>query len=135
MAELKTKVNDASIEQFINKIADEEKRSDSRVLVKMMKQITKQPPKIWGPSIVGFGSYHYKYASGREGDMCLIGFSPRKEALTLYGIGGLKRLAPLLKKLGKHKTGKGCLYIKTLNDVDLKVLEGLFSKSFAQAGR
>jgi hypothetical protein len=135
MAELKTKQTKSSVEQFLNKVADEKRRKDCAALIKLMKRVTKQPPKMWGSSIVGFGSYHYKYASGHEGDTCMIGFSPRKDALTLYlMLGGLDRLAPLLKRLGKHKTGKGCLYIKTLDDVDLKVLEEIIRKSFASAG-
>lgn len=100
-----------------------------------MKRVTRQAPKMWGSSIVGFGSYHYKYASGHEGDMCLTGFSPRKEALTLYLSLGSGSYGELLQKLGKHKTGKGCLYIKNLEDVDLKVLEELVKKSVAHAGR
>ncbi len=135
MAELKTKETKANVEQLLNKIADEKKRKDCFALVKIMKQVTKQPPKMWGPSIIGFGRYHYKYASGHEGDMCLIGFSPRKEALTLYLMLGAGKHGDLMKKLGKHKTGKGCLYIKTLDDVNLKVLEQIISKSFALAGR
>ncbi len=136
MTELKTKETKASVKQFLNKVADDKRRRDCVALVKIMKRVTRQPPKMWGSSIIGFGSYHYKYASGHEGDTCLTGFSPRKDALSLYlMLGELERLAPLLKKLGKHKTGKGCLYIKTLDDVDLKVLEEIIKKSVARAGR
>ncbi len=136
MAELKTKQTKASVKQFLNKVADDKRRRDCVALVKIMERVTRQPPKRWGSSIIGFGSYRDKYASGHEGDTCLTGFSPRKDALSLYlMLGGLERLAPLLKKLGKHKTGKGCLCIKTLDDVDLKVLEEIIKKSVARAGR
>ena len=94
-----------------------------------MKQITKEEPIMWGPSIVGFGSYHYKYESGREGDMCITGFSPRKQNLTIYILPGFKRYSELMKKLGKHKTGSSCLYINKLEDVDLKVLKQLITES------
>lgn len=135
MKELKTKETKASVDQFIKKITDEKRRRDCVTIVKLMNRVTKQPPKMWGSSIVGFGSYHYQYASGHEGDMCLTGFSPRKEALTLYLSLGSGGYGELLQKLGKHKTGKGCLYIKNLEDVDLKVLEELIKKSVAHAGR
>jgi len=95
-----------------------------------MKKITKEEPKMWGPSIVGFGKYHYKYASGHEGDMCMSGFSPRKEALTIYILPGFEKNKSLMKKLGKYKTSKSCLYIKRLDDVDTKVLENLIVSSF-----
>ena len=94
-----------------------------------MKKITKEEPKMWGPSIIGFGSYHYKYASGREGDFFLTGFSPRKQSLTLYIISGFKRYDELMKKLGKHKTGSSCLYINKLEDIDMKVLKELITES------
>jgi len=129
MAELKTKVNDASVTAFLNKIEDEEKRKDSFEILKIMTQVTKEEPKMWGSSIVGFGSYHYKGASGREGDWLLTGFSPRKQNLTLYLMGGFNTHTDLLKKLGKHKTSVGCLYIKKLEDVDVKVLKELIKKS------
>lgn len=123
MAELKTKATDASVTKFINGITDETKRTDCFKLVEIMREITKADPKMWGPSIVGFGSYHYKYASGHEGDSCITGFSPRKEALTLYVMAGLHEQAELLKTLGKHKAGRGCLYIKKLEDVHLPTLK------------
>ena len=129
MAELKTKVSKASVEKFLNSIKDEQKRQDSFKILEMMKKITKEDPKMWGPSIVGFGSYHYKYASGHEGDMCIAGFSPRKEALTIYILPGFEKYDSLMKKLGKYKTGKSCLYIKKLADVDIKVLKELISES------
>ena len=133
MAELKTKVNDASVTAFLNKIEDEEKRKDSFEILKIMTQVTKEEPKMWGSSIVGFGSYHYKGASGREGDWLLTGFSPRKQNLTLYLMGGFNTHTDLLKKLGKHKTSVGCLYIKKLEDVDVKVLKELIKKSVKAA--
>lgn len=129
-AELKTKVNEASVTDFLNSVDDEQKRSDCLELLKMMKQITKEEPRMWGSSIVGFGSYHYKGKSGREGDWMLTGFSPRKQNLTLYLMGGFDTHAALLKKLGKFKTSVGCLYIKTLDDVDKKVLKELVQASF-----
>jgi len=128
-AELKTKVNDASVTKFLNSVADEQKRNDCFEILKMMKQITNEEPKMWGSSIIGFGSYHYKGKSGREGDWMLTGFSPRKQNLTLYLTGGFDTHAALLKKLGKFTTSVGCLYIKTLNDVDKKVLKELLQES------
>ena len=129
MAELKTRKTNASVKKFLDGIADEGKRRDSRVVVDLMKEITKEKPKMWGPSIVGFGDAHYKYESGREGDWFLTGFSPRKQSLTLYITSGFSRYEALLKKLGRFTTGKSCLYIKTLEDVDLKTLRQLISQS------
>lgn len=128
-AELKTKVNEASVEDFLNTISDEQIRSDCFEIAKLMQQVTKAEPKMWGSSIVGFGSYHYKGASGREGDWMLVGFSPRKQNLTLYIMAGFERYDELMKKLGKFSTGKSCLYIKKLADVDKKVLKELVSES------
>jgi len=128
-AELKTKVNDASVTKFLNSVADEQKRDDCFEILKMMQQVTKAEPKMWGSSIVGFGSYHYKGKSGREGDWMLTGFSPRKQNLTLYLMGGFDTHADLLNKLGKFTTSVGCLYIKTLDDVDKKVLKELVQAS------
>lgn len=128
-AELKTKVNKASVEGFLNKVKDEAIRNDCFEILKIMKQVTKEEPKMWGSSIVGFGSYHYKGKSGREGDWMLTGFSPRKQNLTLYLMGGFDEQKDLLKKLGKHKTSVGCLYIKKLGDVDKKVLKTLVTAS------
>jgi hypothetical protein len=127
--ELKTKVNDASVEGFLNSVTDEQKRQDCFEILRLMEQVTKEEPKMWGSSIVGFGSYHYKSASGREGDWLLTGFSPRKENLTLYIMGGFDLHQELLKKLGKHKTSVGCLYIKKLGDVDKEVLKELVAES------
>jgi hypothetical protein len=128
-AEVKTRVNEASVEDFLNSVADEQARKDSFEVLEMMKQVTKEEPKMWGASIVGFGSYHYKGASGREGDWFLTGFSPRKQNFTLYLNHGFDVHEDLLKKLGKYKTGMGCLYVKKLADVDKKVLEELVSES------
>ena len=127
--ELKTKVNDASVTKFLEGVTDEQKRNDAFEMLKLMKQVTKEEPKMWGASIVGFGSYHYKGASGREGDWFLTGFSPRKQALTVYLNHGFDAHKDLLKKLGKYKTGMGCLYINKLDDVDRKVLKELVTAS------
>ena len=129
MAENKTTPNDQDVEQFLNSIADEQKRKDSFTLLELMKQVTGMEPRMWGSSIVGFGSYHYKYESGREGDAILAGFSPRKQNLTLYHMGSFEQSNDLLKRLGKHTTGKGCLYIKRLDDVDLPTLKRLIEES------
>src|SRR5262245_3253793 len=129
MAELKTKKTEASVEDFLNKIRDKDVRQDCFEIVKIMKQATRSDPKMWGPSIVGFGSRHLKYASGRELDWMVIGFSPRKANITLYMPGGLEKQTALLNKLGKYSTGKGCLYIKKLKDVDTKVLKDLVNES------
>jgi hypothetical protein len=132
MAENKTKATKVSVAAFIDAIQDEARRSDAKALVKLMQKAAGEKPKMWGPSIVGFGSYHYVYDSGREGDMPLIAFSPRKAATVLYGLGGSKALLP---KLGKHTTGKGCVYIKKLADVDQKVLETIVAKAVAGRAR
>jgi hypothetical protein len=123
-AELKTKATGASVEAFLGTV-DESRRADCRELVRVLKRATKAEPKMWGPSIVGFGDYHYKYESGRENDWFLAGFSPRKRELTVYLMAGVKREPALMKKLGKHRVGGGCLYIKQLSDIDKKVLEEL----------
>jgi hypothetical protein len=129
MAELKTKQNEQSVEKFLKGIADKQMREDCFTILEIMKQVTKSEPKMWGSSIVGFGTYHYKYESGREGDWFLTGFSPRKQNLTLYIMGGFARYDELMKQLGKHKTGKSCLYIKYLADVDLPTLKKLIQES------
>ena len=125
MAELKTKVTDQTVDVFLSKIESETVRDDCKALVKIMKKVTGKPPRMWGPSIVGFDQYHYKYDSGHEGDMCVVGFSPRKANLSLYVSLGAPGQEALLKKLGKHKAAKGCLYVKKLDDVDLDVLESI----------
>ena len=127
--ELKTKVNDASVTKFLESVADEGKRKEAFEILKLMKQATREEPKMWGTSIIGFGSYHYKGAGGREGNWMLTGFSPRKQALTVYLNHGFDAHTDLLKKLGKHTTGMGCLYIKKLDDVDRKVLKKLVTAS------
>lgn len=129
MAEPKTKPTDQSVEDFLNAISNEQKRADAFAILKLMKQVTRAEPQMWGSSIVGFGRYHYKYASGHEGDAPLAGFSPRKQNLTLYLMLGIDDYSDLLKKLGKHKTGKGCLYINKLTDVDLPTLKELVKRS------
>ena len=125
MAENKTKATKVSVTAFINSIDDKQKRADVRKVAAMMRKATGKRAKMWGSSIVGYGTYHYKYESGREGDFMVSGFSPRKQALTVYIMAGFKEFEALMKKLGKYKTGKSCLYIKRLSDVDEKVLERL----------
>ena len=127
MAELKTRVTRASVEKFLEGIKDEKKRQDCYQLLKIMKKANQAEPKMWGTSIIGFGDYHYVYKSGREGDWFITGFSPRVQNLTLYMMGGFDSDA--LKRLGKYKTGKGCLYINKLEDVDIRVLNELITKS------
>ena len=132
MAELKTKKTAVSVEVFLNAVADEKQRADAFVLVAMMKELTGEKPVMWGPTMVGFGDYHYVYASGHEADTFLTGFSPRKGNLVLYFMPGLERFASLLQKLGKHKATKGCLYIKKLADVDLAVLREMIAAALAK---
>ena len=127
MAELKTRLTKASVDKFLEGIKDEKKRQDCFEILKIMKKATKSEPKMWGTSIIGFGDYHYVYESGRGGDWFITGFSPRVQSLTLYMIGGFDRQT--LKKLGKYKMGKGCLYISKLEDVDVKILNDLITKS------
>ena len=126
-AELKTKETKASAEDFIAQ-QPEAVAADCRAIAKLMKKATGEEPRMWGPAIVGFGRYHYQGASGREGEWMITGFSPRKANLSLYILSGLDKETALLKKLGKHTTGKGCLYIKKLADVDVKLLEELIVK-------
>lgn len=129
MAQNKTTPNEQSVEQFLNAIEDERKRKDSFTILELMKQVTELEPTMWGSSIIGFGNHHYKYESGREGDTLVIGFSPRKQNLTLY-LGSFEQKADLLKQLGKHTLGKGCLYIKRLDDVDLPTLKSMIEESY-----
>jgi hypothetical protein len=131
MADNKTKPTKISVSAFIDALTDETRRADAKALVKLIQSATGEKPKMWGPSIIGFGSYHYTYESGREGDMPLAGFSPRKAATVVYGMTGFSESEALLAKLGKHTTGGGCLYIKKLTDVDQKVLETLVLTSVA----
>ena len=130
MAELKTKETKLSVAKFLSKVDDEQKRKDSKQILGLFKQVTKEVPKMWGDSMVGFGRFHYKSDSGREGDWFITGFSPRKQNLTLYVMPGFDKYESLMKQLGKHKTGRGCLYIKKLEDVDLKVLKQLIKQSY-----
>jgi Domain of unknown function (DU1801) len=133
MAENKTKSTKSSVAEFVNAIENESRRADAKALIRLMQKATGEKPKMWGPSIIGFGSYHYKYETGREGDMPVVGFSPRKDATVLYGLRGAGDAEALLARLGKHTTGKGCVYVKKLADVEAKVLESLVVKSVAAA--
>jgi uncharacterized protein DUF1801 len=132
MAELKTKQTKASVKEFLNKISDKQRRDDCFAIAKMMEEATGAKPKMWGPSIVGFGSYHYKYESGREGDWMVTGFSPRKNDLTLYLMMGFEKHRELMEQLGKHKKSKSCLYIKRLDDVHVPTLKKLIKESVKQ---
>lgn len=129
MAEPKTKPTKASVKEFLNQIPEKERRDDCFVVAKMMEEITGNKPKMWGPSIVGFGTYHYKYSSGREGDWPIAAFSPRKKDLTLYLTPGFEKDTELMEKLGKHGTGKSCLYIKRLSDIHVPTLKKLIKQS------
>jgi len=125
MAENKTKATQASVGSYLESIQDSSRRKDCETLVELMSKATNEPAVMWGTSIVGFGTLHYKYESGREGDTCLVGFSSRKSDISVYGLNAAPNHAELIPKLGKHKAGKGCLYIRNLGDVDLKVLAKL----------
>jgi hypothetical protein len=129
MSQQKTIQTADSVEAFLNSIADDQRRKDCFSVLEIMKAATRTEPAMWGTSIVGFGRYRYKYESGTKGEWFLVGFSPRKQDLTLYIVSGLERYPALLKKLGKHKTGKSCLYIKKLEDVDLSTLKRLIKQS------
>lgn len=129
MAELKTKETTESVSAFIAKITDKERREDCLAVIDIMRAVTKEEPKMWGSSIVGFGRYRYKYASGREGDWMITGFSPRKGALTLYILGGFASFSDLMPRLGKYKTSGACLHIKKMADVDWGVLKKLVAQS------
>ncbi len=131
MAENKTKPTAASVAAHLAAIPEEERRRDCEALAALMARATKEPPTMWGPSIVGFGSYHYRYESGREGDSCAVGFAARKGDISLYLMGGFPEREALLAQLGRHKAGKGCLYLRRLSDVDLQVLERLVTASYA----
>jgi nucleoid DNA-binding protein len=129
MAKLKTKPTQASVQAFFNEIADEATRQDCIAIAKIMEEVTGEKPKMWGQSIVGFGTYHYKYESGREGDWMLTGFSPRKRDLTLYIVMGFEKYSELMQQLGKYSTGKSCLYIKRLSDINTPTLKKLIKQS------
>jgi Domain of unknown function (DU1801) len=131
----KTKPTELSVQAYIAAIDDRARRQDCETLAKLMTEATKEPAKMWGSSIVGFGTYHYKYESGREGDSCLVGFSSRKGDISVYGLHAAVEAGHLLTRLGKHKTGKGCVYIKSLAEVDLKVLETLVASAAADKKR
>ena len=131
MAENKTKATDASVAAYFAAIEDEKRRKDCEALAKLMAKVTQEPPRMWGTSIVGFGNHHYQYESGREGDTCLVGFSSRKGDISVYGLNAAPRHDELLAKLGKHKAGKGCLYLRSLGDLDLAVLEQLVADAVA----
>ena len=135
MSAMKTIKNQDSVSAFIDKVEDEQKREDCRTLMKIMRRITGSQAAMWGSSIVGFGSYHYRYASGREGDFFLTGFSPRKQNLTVYVMPGFSQYGSLMQKLGKHKVGKSCLYMKKLGDVDVQVLTSLIDESVQEMRR
>ena len=129
MAEIKTKPTTASVALFIKSIENESRRKDCKQLSKLMREITGKRAKMWGDSIVGFGKYHYKYKTGREGDLCVTGFSPRKQNLTIYIMPGFSKYQSLLKKLGRHKTSVSCLYLKSLDTINMKVLKQLIQRS------
>ena len=135
MAEAKTKKNDANVESFIMQVEDPKKREDSFAVIKLMQKITGVAPKMWGGSMVGFGTYHYVYASGHSGDWPLLGFSPRKQNLTLYMMAGFSKYEALMDTLGKYKTGKSCLYVKRLSDINIDVLEKLIAESIEYMNR
>ncbi|HOP19205.1 MAG TPA: DUF1801 domain-containing protein [Parvularculaceae bacterium] len=130
-AEPKTRATEKSVSAFIDAVPNETRKADAKALLAMMKRVTGEEPKMWGPSIVGFGSYHYKYESGRDGDMPMTGFSPRGAASVVYVMGGAPETDPLFAKLGKFKSGKSCLYINRLADIDMKTLEAIVKKSLA----
>ena len=134
MAELKTKPTNKSVNAFINSV-DAKRQADCRLILKLMRTITGKKPRMWGTSIIGFGAYHYKYKSGREGDWFVTGFSPRKQNLTIYIMPGFSNYADLLAKLGKYKTSVSCLYVKKLEDVDINVLKKLITKSVQEMAK
>ena len=130
-AKLKTTVNDGDVRKFLETVENAKRREDSLEVLQLMQEITGEAAKMWGSSIVGFSTYHYKYESGREGDMFKVGFSPRKQSLTIYIMPGFERYEELMGKLGKYTTGKPCLYIKKLEDVDRDILEQLITESYS----
>ncbi|MCA9972462.1 MAG: DUF1801 domain-containing protein [Anaerolineales bacterium] len=129
MSDLKTQQNDADVAAFLNAVEHKKRREDAFVILDLMREVTQEEPRMWGSSIVGYGQYHYTYASGREGDWFLTGFSPRKQSLTLYIMAGFDEYDALLQQLGKHKIGKACLYVNKIEDVDLDVLRELVRRS------
>ena len=135
MTELKTRQNDMNVDAFLDGVENPRRREDARRLLALMQEVTGELPKMWGATIVGFGSYHYRYASGREGDWPVVGFAPRKQNLVLYIMPGFTRYSALLAKLGKHRTGKSCLYVNKLDDIDPRILEELVRESVAEMKR
>lgn len=135
MYELKTKPTDASVRAYLDDIQDEQRRQDCEKLVALMSKVTGEAPKMWGPGIVGFGSYHYRYASGHEGDASLVGFSSRKDSISLYVMPCFSSHGEYLSQLGKHKAGKACLYVKRLSEINLKILEQMIVESVADIRR
>lgn len=135
MAENKTQPTQESVAKFLNSIEDEQKRRDAKKIDRLFREISGEKPTMWGPSIIGYGTYHYKYASGREGDFMRLGFSPRVQSLTLYIMPGFRKYEKLLAGLGKHKIGKSCLYVKRLDDIDLDVLRALAEESWDEMNR
>ena len=135
MSQLKTTQNDADVNAFLDAVQNPRRRADARQVLELIQAVTGEPPKMWGTSIVGFGSYHYRYASGREGDWPVVGFSPRKQNLVIYIMPGFSDYGELLGKLGKFRTGKSCLYVNKLGDVDLGLLEELVRESVAEMKR
>ena len=135
MAENKTKPTSANVVAFLNKIQNRQLRDDCLTILKLMQTVSKLEPVMWGSAIIGFGTYHYVYESGREGDTIVIGFSPRKQYISINLMGGLKNVEDELSKLGKYKTGKGCLYIKSLSDVNLEILKKVLAKTFKEGTR
>ena len=135
MAEAKTKPTAESVDAFIGRVADERRRNDCRAVLDLMADVTGEAPVMWGPSIIGFGRYRYRYQSGHEGEWPITGFSPRKQDLTLYITPGFQEWSDLMPRLGKYKTGKSCLYIKKLSDVDMDVLRALVERSVARMAK
>ncbi|MEO0878619.1 MAG: DUF1801 domain-containing protein [Pseudomonadota bacterium] len=131
-SENKTRPTQNSVTAFINAVDHETRKTDAKTALALFKKVTGEKPKMWGPSIIGFGEYHYKYESGREGDMLNVGFSPRKANMVMYVMGMIDDDDPLLAKLGKFKTGKACLYVSKFDDIDLKILEKIIDKSYKQ---
>jgi hypothetical protein len=135
MAQLKTKETDSSVQAYLDAIEDESRRQDCQAIIELMRRVTKEEPKLWGTSIVGFGSYHYKYESGHEGDSCLVGFASRKGDISLYISSAFDSRESLLAELGKYKTGKACLYIKRLSDIKIPILEKLVLETVEERRR
>jgi len=130
MVELKTRPTDASVEEFLEAVEHPQRRADGFELLRLMKEVTQEEPVMWGTSIIGFGNYHYKYASGREADWLKVGFSPRKRSLSVYLVLDMDEISDLREELGKHRVGKGCLYINKLSDVDIEVLKKIIKRSY-----